>query len=818
MIPGDSAIVLDALAVATVGGTALLVPALLAARARRWSGHLRHQLVTHALLAGVGVLALVAALRPGPVGCLTGDCGFDAARAVRAARVQQYHTAQAAGKFSDLAAPPATVSEGAGTGGRPGLPAPVAPLLLAGWLAGLAASLARIAGRRRLARRFVREARPVGDPALTAGCARIAGRLGLRARPRLLEHADLASPVVAGVLRPTLVVPPGFAAGEGADLVFLHELSHLRRRDPLLTLLGELATAVFWFNPVVRLGARRARALQELAADGDVLRDGVRPSRYARFLLDTFRELSGAAAAPIPHTHAIVGDGLMDVRLRTILDPRAVHGAPTRAATAAIATGAALLCAALAWAPAALQARGVLPQQTRPAAGLDTSMLKAAAIDGIVRPIFIDHMADRYIAGAAISVVHGDELVYEAGFGRREVFHELPVEPDRTIWRIGSITKVLTGVAVLQLVDRGLLDLDADVNDYLTDFAVPDAFDEPVRVRDLLTHTAGFDQVGLGRHVASRAEVRPLGEFLEDWLVRIRPPEVVSTYDTYGVTLAGYLVETVSGLPYEEYLKRNLFEPLSMHRSGIAVPPALEGDVAAGYEFAGHWEATPWEFMNTDPASTVNSTVDDMAAFMRMMLGGGTFRGRRVLSEASARAMLTRQWTNDPSQPGYGYVFWEDRSFGIPAFSHGGSMTGYGAFLYLVPEHDLGVFIAFNQESGSLPVAVLSGLMDALFPARPDAPELRPRLDDPVDLSRFTGTYANSMYHHTNPDEGWRRQPFELGTDGGGHLLFGGEPAYRVGPLAFQRDDGLLITFREGERGHIVYMFVNQSVFEKLDR
>ena len=840
----DGPLLLDALLVSTVGGTLLLLGALTFARLGRPSGDLRHQVVGHALFAGVAILALAIWMRPGPVGCLTASCEMDRTRADRAARAQQYHTAAAAGKFGDLA-PAARSADGtrstaarrsvSASGGAASIPpdgrswpSGIAGWIVLAWLAGVAVSLARIVRRRRLAARIVREARPVGRPELAARFHDLArgsgfGRGGDSDRGvghsgvRLLEHPTLAAPVVAGTLRPALLLPAGFEAGAGADIVFLHELAHLRRRDPLVTLLGELAAACFWFNPVVRLAARRMRELQELAADNHVLREGIRPSRYARFLVDAFRELTRVGGAPIPNSHSIVGDCLMETRVRTILDPRAAHGVPSRPLTAAIALGSALVCGALAWAPAALQARGVLTQQTRPAEGLERSLLHAAALDSIVRPIFIDHMADRYIAGAAISVVHEGRIVYQGGFGRREVFHEIAVDPDGTIWRIGSITKVLTGVAVMQLVDRGLLDLDAPVNDYLTGFQIPDTFDEPVRVRHLLTHTAGFDQSGLGRHVSSREEVRPMGEFLEEYLVRIRPPDVISTYDTYGITLAGYLVELVSGLSYEEYLKRHIFEPLDMHRSGVLVPPALEGDVATGYGFAGHWEAATWEFMNTDPASTVNSTVTGMARFAIMLLEEGRYDGRPVLSEASARAMLSRQWTNHPDQPGYGYAFWEDRSYGIPAFSHGGSMEGYGSFLYLVPEYDLGVFIAYNQESGSLPNVVLTGLVDALFPGRPDGPRLHPRLTERLDVSRFTGTYANSMHHHTNPEEGWRRQPFELEADAEGRLVFQGEPAFPVGPLAFQREDGLLITFREDERGEIAYMFVNQTVYEKLD-
>ncbi len=454
--------------------------------------------------------------------------------------------------------------------------------------------------------------------------------------------------------------------------------------------------------------------------------------------------------------------------------------------------------------------------EQRPAGdgGITHAVLNGAALDDLLRPVFINTMADAYVAGAAVVVVHGDRVVYQAGFGRREVFREVPVDPERTIFRIGSITKVLTAVAVMQLVDRDQVDLDADVNDYLTRLQVPDAFGEPVRVRHLLTHTSGLDQIGLGRHAASAAKVKPLAEFLSGNLIRIRPPEEVSTYDTYGITLAGLLIEEVSGLTYEDYLLQKILGPLNMPRSGIAVPKEFLDEVATGYEFLGQREAMDWEYMNTDPASTVNGTVTDMANFMIMMLNDGSFKGREVLKPETVRAILTQQYTNHPDQPGYGYGFWENRDWGIAAWSHGGSMTGFGSFLYLIPQHDVGVYVAYNQESGRLADVVISAFVAALIPGSETRP-MRERMTTPIEPERFAGTYANSMYNHGDPTKGWRRRPFEVETTDDG-IIFGGATAYPVGPLTFQREDGRLLTFRENERGEIVYMFVRQQVYEKL--
>jgi CubicO group peptidase (beta-lactamase class C family) len=298
--------------------------------------------------------------------------------------------------------------------------------------------------------------------------------------------------------------------------------------------------------------------------------------------------------------------------------------------------------------------------------------------------------------------------------------------------------------------------------------------------------------------------------------VRIRPPGEVSAYDTYGVTLAGHLVEQVSGTDYATYLRENIFAPLGMNRSGIAIPAALQADAAVGYGFAGEWEAMPWEYMNTAPASSVNATVTDMARLATMLLNGGELEGRRILSERSVREMLSRQFTNDPDQPGYGYLFFENDWNGITTFSHGGSMEGFAAMLYLVPDYDLGFFIACNQESSAVIDPTVETLLGALFPdARPT--KLRKRYGGDVDLSRFTGTYANNVYHHADPESGWTRHPFQLEATDDGALLFDGKPARPVGPLTFQRDDGLLLSFRENDHGRITHLFVKQAVYEKLD-
>ena len=824
MLEASLALTLDALLISLIGGGAIMLCAFFLSRCldRRTSPQVHYQLLLGALLSSVSILAVVMLLEPQPVGCLSRTCS--AGEVHTSGWSQRQFTYAAAGKFADVAESHGRhlhSSDAASPVANSSQAWIAAALLL--WSSGTAIVLSNTVRRRILTARLIRQAAPINNARVLAAFERARRALGFGSAVRLLHHRDVDVPVAGGILRPVIFLPRDLENAPAAhvEMIVLHELAHLARRDPLATLMAEITTACFWFNPLVWAMARRVRELQELAADSRVLNAGIKPSSYARCLLDTFRNFALERPAqerhPSPIGHSILGDCLIETRLRTVLDAERTHEPPSRVLTFGTAALLIALSAAAAFAPGAASqaAEGIRQSENVAGLTLEASHLDAITLDAMLRPIFIDIMAKHQIAGAAIAIVHGDELIYDQGFGHREVYQEKPVEAHQTIFRIGSISKVVTGVAVMQLVDRGLLDLDANVNDYLTAFKVPDTFPEPVRVRHLLTHTAGFDQIGLGRHVRQAEDVLPLGVFLKNNLIRIRPPGEVSCYDTYAITLAGYLVEQLSGLSFEDYLQTNIFRPLGMHRSGIAIPPALANDRSVGYFFGDTWRAKPWEFMNTDPASTINSTATDMANFAIMMLQDGEFEGQKILTPGSARAMLTQQHTNHPDHPGYGLTFFEDRSHGVPSFGHGGSMEGFGAYLHLVPEFDLGIYLSYNQESGVLPDAVLTRLMAELFPDRSSGHELRPRVEKPSDLARFAGTYANNMYHHTNPMTGWVPRPQEIKANDQG-IVFKDKLAYQVGALDFQRDDGVLLSFREDAQGEISYLFINQTAFERL--
>lgn len=424
----------------------------------------------------------------------------------------------------------------------------------------------------------------------------------------------------------------------------------------------------------------------------------------------------------------------------------------------------------------------------------------------LVDSVIIAEMAREKLPGAGFVFVQDGQVVWSRGYGLSDVARGKGVSPDSTVWRIGSISKAVTATAVVQLADRGKIDLDAPVDRYVKRVAIPKTYPEPVTVRHLLTHTAGFDEIRPGTQAGTQEGVLPLDRFLDGKLVRVRPPGKTIAYSTYGITLAGLLVEEVSGLPLETYLRQNIWEPLGMTRSSLDVPPSLQGDVAIGYEVEGDsLVPQPWEWYHTTPASSVNGTLADMGRFMIAHLEGGAIGDRRILSQKAAREMQQRQIGMHPSIPGYGLGFSEDFVGGMRVVEHGGNMAGFSTLMVLIPEARAGFFIVNHREGSGLRDNLKGALLERFFPASRE----RHRVPDPlpsaakVNASRFAGEYGALPSCWTcDPPRIWGKLSVTANEDG--TLSFAGGRWVWVDSLRFVREGGTgYIAFREDEKGAI---------------
>ncbi|MFC7644728.1 serine hydrolase domain-containing protein [Streptosporangium lutulentum] len=321
-------------------------------------------------------------------------------------------------------------------------------------------------------------------------------------------------------------------------------------------------------------------------------------------------------------------------------------------------------------------------------------------------------MAEEKVPGVAVTVVAGGREVVDKGYGLADVERRIPVDPERTRFLIGSETKLFTAQAALQLVHEGRLDLDADVNTYLTTFKIRDTYPgRPVTLRNLLTHTAGFDEDYV---VGSGKDVRPLGEALAATQpARLRPPGTGVSYSNYGVALAGYLVEIVSGMPFEEYVGRHVFEPLGMNDSVIACGGLEDTRAYLVDGSAARADCADFTASGAGPASTAA----DMARYMRAQLSLDARLGSGVAAE-----MQRQQYTEDPRLPGMGFVWEESPYRGHRMLFKGGDMPGMHSYMFLLPEQGIGIHVMSNGDGtgrhGLDGFALAEKIIDRYLPPR----------------------------------------------------------------------------------------------------
>jgi CubicO group peptidase (beta-lactamase class C family) len=451
------------------------------------------------------------------------------------------------------------------------------------------------------------------------------------------------------------------------------------------------------------------------------------------------------------------------------------------------------------------------------------------ALESLLDPIFAEQMAKLNIPGAVVAVVKDGKILFTKGYGYADIEKKTPVLPDKTLFRIGSITKAFTATAVMQMADRGKINLQDDVNKYLKSFQVPSTYPQPITFANLLTHTSGLDEITPGRRTGDETRLVPLGTFLKTRLVRIQPPGQVISYSTYNAALAGFIVEQITETPFKIYLRQNVFDPLGMNHTSItAVKEEYKQDLASGYEWDGkNHQKLPFQWFNTYPASDINTTATDMARFMLANLAGGALDGKRILSKRAVAEMQALHFRNHPRVPGWAYGYYEgfqnDRRF----IEHGGSMDdGYSALLTMLPEEKFGLFVACNTETGGfgLGESLKGALLNREFPISGKSKALKPITNQlAARLQRFAGKYRPYIYCHTCPPNSgaYLPDPAEVKVNDDGMLSFQEEHWRQIEPLLFELASGpragqRLLAFRESFDGRITFMF--QETYKTYER
>lgn len=441
---------------------------------------------------------------------------------------------------------------------------------------------------------------------------------------------------------------------------------------------------------------------------------------------------------------------------------------------------------------------------------------------------FAEKMAEYHIPGATFVLVKDGEILLAKGYGFADLENRTPVIPSETIFCVGSVGKLFTSTAVMQLVERGLVDLDDDVNQYLDLFEIQNPYPEPVTFAHLLTHTAGFADRQIDIWAASLSQVRPLGEYLASTMPPcIRPPGQVTQYSNHGMALAGYLVEAISGVPFAEYIERNIFQPLEMSRSTSQqpIPPDLAPDLAAGYRFlVGRSVPLPARYSNIVPAGMFHLTATDMARFMLAHLQDGRYDGARILQEDTAQEMHRQHFTNDPRLPGLAYGFMEYVRNGQRALWHTGTSTSHHNLLLLLPDDDMGLFMSVNLVDNRVSHDLMEAFMDHYYPSVAESPALQPLSDSQKRTGRLVGTYRVNRHAHLILERlGRLGQDVRVSADGDGTLTvrFPGETSQwvEVEPFRFRRVNGSdHLVFRENESGCISHLFLGSQPYVAYER
>ncbi|AWH94734.1 serine hydrolase domain-containing protein [Dietzia psychralcaliphila] len=451
------------------------------------------------------------------------------------------------------------------------------------------------------------------------------------------------------------------------------------------------------------------------------------------------------------------------------------------------------------------------PPDPTPAPPASTEGMTRADVDAWLDRTIPAALESGRIAGATVSVVHDGEILTARGFGEADVTAGTAVDPETTLFRVGSVSKVVTATAVMQLVERGEVDLDTDVEQY-TGLGLP--HEHPVTLRHLLSHTPGYEERAAGLFGSQGVGVDLRRSLVEDPPAQVYEPGTTPAYSNYGNALAGYVVEAVSGVPFEEYVDQNILAPAGMTSSSFAqpLPDHLAADVALGYPTSDD-DAIPFEVVGVPPAGSLSATATDMARFMLAHLGHPTGTGTGTGTGTEILGDDARQLMREPALdagtlgalaagPRMGLGWFDESRNGRTVAGHGGDTLAFHSHAQLWPDDDTGVFVSFNSTGTDaaallLREDLLDGFADRYFPAVESAPGTVDATTRAAHARALAGTYESTRgFHTTFLTVAGPLQPIQAEVVDGDRVLFSAGVGLRptvyeeVEPWLYREVDG----------------------------
>ena len=473
---------------------------------------------------------------------------------------------------------------------------------------------------------------------------------------------------------------------------------------------------------------------------------------------------SAAAVAPAISTVPVTTPSVKRPSAQARQYPKRSYRSYSRARRTAVPAATGLTTAAVAMAAKTTPAVAAPVVPARPGARLapGTAIPPAeleAYVDGLVRR----SMERDHIAGVTVSIVQNGQIVLKKGYGLAQLSPAKPVNPDQTLFRLASISKTFTWMALMKEVEAGHLRLDAPVNLYLPEkLQIKDqGFKQPILVRDLMSHTPGFEDKAMGQLFERDADrIRPIATYLrQERPDRVREPGLVSTYSNYGAALGGEISSYVSGKPFESLIEGGIIRPLGLNHTTFREPyparadlpapmsTALAAQVSDGFYWNGA-SFVPKTFEHVSqiaPAGSASSTAADMARYMQLILNGGTIDGQVIYSPATAKAFRTPLRDQTSSQNGWDHGFIEyPLPGGFKGQGHEGDTLLFHSNMVTVPDLNLGIFIATNTSTGDAIAASLPARIVEQYYA---TPTLKPFAGTPELASQakiYEGSYLST--------------------------------------------------------------------------
>ena len=406
-----------------------------------------------------------------------------------------------------------------------------------------------------------------------------------------------------------------------------------------------------------------------------------------------------------------------------------------------------------------------------------------------------DALKNGDIPGAGVTVVKDGQVVTTRGYGWADTGasggQPVAVDPQKSLFRVASVSKIPTSIAAMQLVEQGKVDLDADISAYL-DFEIERRFDEPLTLRHLLTHSAGFEEHG------SLTPTTDLEAYVKnDPPAQVFAPGTTPGYSNYGMALAGYIVQRVSGQPFETYVREHVLEPAGMTTSTYEqpLPAGLAGSLGPGHTSAG--EEVSFELMGDFPAGSLTVSAPDFAAFMNAQLS----RSPKLLREETWEQMwspgLGEERLGSRAKAGeMGLGYFDLSRHGQRVVGHGGDIPGWHSQFELYPEEKTGIFISYNGDgngsdsSNNLREDLAQGFADRYFPG--DAVKASGGKDSAERARQVAGSYVPSRTFWTTFLSAWMPAYSSVSIEhtGDGKLKVDKTQYVEVEPWVWRQVDG----------------------------